>query len=812
MRLSELKTGQYGRIVKILGHGSFRKRVMEMGFVKGKKISVELNAPLDDPIKYRILDYEISLRRVEAELIEVVQVEESDESIYENAAVIKVNDEGKVNKFNDERRTINVALIGNPNSGKTSLFNVASGAKERVGNYGGVTVDAKKGVLKHNGYTFNIVDLPGTYSLSAYSPEELYVRRYLHDEVPDVIINVVDASNLERNFYLTTELIDMDRSMVVALNMYDELDRSHVHFDHETLAKMVGVPIVPTVSKTGKGIDNLFDTIIDVFEGKNEVVRHIHISYDEEIENAVHAIQTELKKEKTLDLQFSSRYLAIKFVEKDKEIDSMLKRLSCYEHISQIRDKHVELIEKSHNEDMAAIIAGSKYGFVSGALKETLSTEEKEEIRTTAIIDSIVTNKYLGFPIFLLIMWFMFWATFEIGQYPMDWLDALVGYISELCQTFLPDGAIKDMIVDGVLGGVGAVVIFLPNILILYTIISFMEDSGYMARAAFIMDKIMHKIGLHGKSFIPLVMGFGCNVPAIMATRTIESHSSRLITILINPFMSCTARLPIYLLFVGAFFPNNPSTVLFGLYLAGILVAVITAKLLRKFHYKKDETPFVMELPPYRMPTFKATMRHMWTKGEQYLKKMGGVILVACLVIWALNYFPRPTESQIQEVEQRFTVQDTEGLDAEQISSKAEAIAATENSYLGQAGKFMAPVFEPLGFNWKMTISLISGTLAKETVVSTLGVLYSGDSETDETALQQRITQPNINTGEPDFNMLVAIGFLLFSVLYVPCIASIIAISKEAGKWKYGIFSLCYNTFVAWFVAFLIYQIGRLFI
>lgn len=812
MRLSELKTGQYGRIVKILGHGSFRKRVMEMGFVKGKKILVELNAPLDDPIKYKILDYEISLRRAEADLIEVVQVDASDESKYDNVAVIKETEEGPVNKFNVERRTINVALIGNPNSGKTSLFNVASGAKERVGNYGGVTVDAKKGVLKHRGYNINIVDLPGTYSLSAYSPEELYVRRYLHDEVPDVIINVVDSSNLERNFYLTTELIDMDRSMVVALNMYDELERSHVHFDYESLGKMVGVPIVPTISKTGKGIDNLFDTIIDVFEGKNEVVRHIHISYDEEIEAAVHDIQTELKKDKSLDVQFSSRYLAIKFIERDKEIDSLLKKMPSYEQVKQIRDKHVEKIESSHNEDMAAIIAGSKYGFVSGALKVTLSIDEKEEIKTTAIIDSIVTNKYLGFPIFLLIMWFMFWATFEIGQYPMDWLDALVGQIKVLCQNVLPDGAIKDMIVDGVLGGVGAVFIFLPNILILYTIISFMEDSGYMARAAFIMDKIMHKIGLHGKSFIPLVMGFGCNVPAIMATRTIESHSSRLITILINPFMSCTARLPIYLLFVGAFFPENPTTVLFCLYLVGIFVAVITAKLLRKFHYKKDETPFVMELPPYRMPTFKATMRHMWGKGEQYLKKMGGVILVACLAIWALNYFPRPTEVQIQEVEQRFTAQDIEDLTQEQVSSKAEAIAATENSYLGQMGKFMEPVFKPLGFNWKMTISLISGTLAKETVVSTLGVLYSGDSETEENALQQRITLPNINTGEPDFNVVIAIGFLIFSVLYVPCIASIIAIAKESGKWKYGIFSLCYNTFVAWLIAFLIYQIGRLFI
>lgn len=811
MRLSDLKTGETGVIVKILGHGSFRKRVMEMGFVKGKKILVELNAPLRDPIKYKILDYEISLRRAESDLIEVIK-EPVDEDFTppQDVAFISEDGDGFINTFDKERRTINVALIGNPNCGKTSLFNFASGAKEHVGNYSGVTVDAKTGTMKYKGYLFNIVDLPGTYSLSAYSPEELYVRRYLHDEVPDVIINVVDSSNLERNLYLTTELIDMDRSMVIALNMYDELERSKVEFDYESLAKMIGVPMVPTVSKTGRGIHELFDTIIEVYEGRNEVVRHVHIGFGNDIESAVKEIQTALKKENELDMHFSARYLSIKLLEDDKEVVSMLSKLPHYKQIRELRDSLVARIEETHKEDIATTIASSKYGFVSGALRETLKESEKEESKATATIDSIVTSRIFGFPIFIFLMWFMFWATFEVGQYPMDWIDALVGWIGDMIGTYLPDGPVKDMLVDGVIGGVGGVIVFLPNILILYFFISFMEDSGYMARAAFIMDKIMHKIGLHGKSFIPMIMGFGCNVPAIIATRTIESKSSRLITILINPFMSCGARLPIYLLLVGAFFPSHASLVLLGLYALGVVVAVITAKLLRKFHFKKDETPFVMELPPYRVPTMKATVRHMWAKGQQYLKKMGGVILVASLVIWLLSYFPRPNAEQLEEsrIEYASTHLGSENLDDAAI----EKIAATENSYLGRIGKFIQPVFEPLGFNWKMTISLLSGTVAKETVVSTIGVLYSGDDAADEAALSERIKEVNPQTGHPDFTPLVAFCFLVFVLLYVPCIATVTAIVKETGSWKYGVFTLCYNTIVAWLFAFVIYQIGTLFI
>lgn len=807
MKLSEVKTGDSCVIVKITGHGQFRKRMMEMGFVRGKKITVEQNAPLRDPIKYRIMNYEISLRRSEASLIEVVSEQQADELLKQDVAIISEDATRLVNTFDRERRNINVALIGNPNCGKTSLFNMASGAKEHVGNYSGVTVGAKEGEMDYKGYKFKIVDLPGTYSLSAYSPEEIYVRRYLHDEVPDVIINVVDASNLERNLYLTTELIDMDRSMIIALNLYDELEKRKVKFDHDAMSRMIGVPMVPTVSKTGRGVDRLFDTIIDVYEGKNDVVRHVHIGFSKDIEESIKQLQTLLKKENTLDMQFSARYLSLKLMEDDREVTEMLKSLPHFDEIFALKNKLVAKIEANHQEDITTIIANSKYGFVSGALRETFEEEESESTKLSTSVDTIITSKLFGFPIFIFIMWLMFWATFTIGKYPMDWIDSFVGWIGNLVSTYMPDGPLKDMIVDGIIGGVGGVIVFLPNILILYAFISFMEDSGYMARAAFIMDKIMHKIGLHGKSFIPLVMGFGCNVPAIMATRTIESRTSRLITILIVPFMSCGARLPIYLLLVGIFFPNNASFVLLGMYLLGIIVAVITAKLLRRFHYREDETPFVMELPPYRIPTLKATLRHMWGKGQQYLKKMGGLILVASLIIWALSYFPRPNE---QTIEQTRTELISNGISPDSVD--VEAVASTENSYLGKIGKAIQPIFEPLGFNWKMTVSLISGTVAKETVVSTLGVLYSGNSEATQADMGKRLQQINPQTGKPDFRPLVAMCFMIFVLIYVPCLATIVAIVKESGSWRYGLFTLVYDTAVAWIISFVVYQVGTLFI
>ncbi|MDE5744254.1 MAG: ferrous iron transport protein B [Paramuribaculum sp.] len=798
MKLDELHTGETAIIVKILGHGAFRKRMIEMGFVKGHEIKVLLHAPLKDPIKYSIMGYEVSLRRSEARLVEVLPVEvESHEN-----SVIKSDERQTAyteKEFYARRKTINVALVGNPNCGKTSLFNIASGAREHVGNYSGVTVDAKVGKFNHGGYTFNIVDLPGTYSLASYSPEELYVRKYLRDETPDVIINVVVASNLERNLYLTTELIDMDRSMVIALNMYDELKKSGDELDYKLLGEMIGVPVVPTVSRTGEGIDRLFDTVIDVYEGREDAVRHIHVPLGEDIERSVTVIKDEIKKDDHIGRHFSPRYLAIKILERDKEVEEEVRKLPSGKNILELRDNELQRIEKVCNDDVSSIIAGEKYGFIAGALAETLVKSEKESNESTRIIDTFVTNKLFGFPIFLIIMFAIFWATFEIGSYPMAWIESLVGWIAGVVQDLMPDGPLKDLIADGVIGGVGGVIVFLPNILILYFCISFMEDSGYMARAAFIMDKLMHRIGLHGKSFIPLVMGFGCNVPAIMSSRSIESRSSRIITILINPFMSCSARLPVYVLLVGTFFEKHAALVFLGLYLIGILVAMATARLLRSFWFKADETPFVMELPPYRIPTLKASLRHMWGKGEQYLKKMGGVILVASIIVWALDYFPLHDEDA--------TAVPLSGDTTEFAATDNSAIDIKSDSYLEMAGKLVNPIMEPLGFHWRASVAALAGVPAKEIVVSTLGVLYTGDSEVEESSLAARLTAPNPVTGNPDFTAAAALSFMIFILLYCPCTATVIAIVRETGSWKYGLFSVVYNTAVAWLVAFAAYRI-----
>ena len=817
MRLSELKPGQTGVITKILGHGAFRKRVMEMGFVRGREVSVILNAPLQDPVKYALMGYEVSLRRAEATLIEVELLEEWNASAdhADHAADISESENTGNNKKHLRRdKIINIALIGNPNCGKTSLFNRVSGAHEHVGNYAGVTVGAKEGTLKYKGYRMNIVDLPGTYSLSAYSPEELYVMRYLREETPDVIINVVVSSNLERNLYLTTELIDMNLPMVVDLNMYDELQKSNARLDYKSLGKMLGVPFVPTIASTGWGIDKLLDTVIEIYEMKNPDTRHIHVSMNPEIEQAVSILNAEFKKDHLVTEHFSPRFLAIKFMERDPEVEKMLSTNSNYERWSEIRDREDRRIKDKLKEDITSAISAEKYGFIQGALRETMEGSLDREEKSTKIIDAFVTNKLFGFPIFLIVMWVMFWATFQLGSYPMEWIESLVSWISSLVGKYMTDGPLKDLLLDGVIGGVGGVIVFLPNILILYAFISFMEDSGYMARVAFIMDKLMHRMGLHGKSFIPLVMGFGCNVPAIMSTRIIESKSSRLITILINPFISCSARIPIYVLLAGAFFPQYGAWVFVGLYLLGIIAAIVTAKLMRKFWFKADETPFVMELPPYRMPTFKATMRNMWGKAEQYLKKMGGLILVASIIIWALSYFPHYSQEEVPET---FRTEAVKDMPAETLAdSDAEALEELvtneyqqEHSILGYVGKAVEPIVAPMEFGWKTCVSLIAGAAAKEVVVSTLGVLYVGDDDAD--ALAKRLSTPSKITGVAPFTPASALAFLVFVLLYFPCIATLTAITRETGSWKYTAFSVIYNTALAWILAFATFHIASLF-
>lgn len=823
MRLSELNTGEKGVIVKVLGHGGFRKRIVEMGFIKGKTVEVILNAPLKDPIKYRLLDYEISLRRQEAEMIEVVSEQEArtTQSPYHGSITeeITVPEAEMVALAKGKRRTINVALVGNPNCGKTSLFNIASGAHEHVGNYSGVTVDAKEGFFDFQGYHFRIVDLPGTYSLSAYTPEEIYVRKHIIDETPDVIINVVDASNLERNFYLTTQLIDMNVRMVIALNMYDELEASGNKLDYLKLSQLFGVSMVPTVCRKGEGVDKLFHVIIGIYEGsdfltqkkaeiRTEVLedlrdwhetyvpdhkfgshseeehirprgifRHIHINHGPELERSIQAVKKLISVNEQIRHKYSTRFLAIKLLEDDKDIELFVETLPNGGEILALRDKEVQRIYNVMNEDSEQAITDAKYGFITGALKETFTDNHMEKEQTTRVIDSIVTHRIWGYPIFFLFLYIMFEGTFVLGDYPMQGIEWLVDQLGNLIRNNMAEGPLKDMLVDGIIGGVGGVIVFLPNILILYFFISVMEDSGYMARAAFIMDKIMHRMGLHGKSFIPLIMGFGCNVPAIMASRTIEDRKCRLITMLVNPLMSCSARLPIYLVMVGAFFPNQASFVLLCIYATGIILAVLMARLFSKFLVKGDDAPFVMELPPYRMPTTKSILRHTWEKGAQYLKKMGGIIMIASIIIWFLGYYPQH--------------------DAYETVAEQQ-----ENSYIGQIGKAVEPVIEPLGFDWKLGIGLISGVGAKELVVSTLGVLYTNEEDVENVNLSNRIP----------ITPLAALAYMLFVLIYFPCIATLAAIKQESGSWKWALFAAGYTTVLAWCIAFVVYQLGNLII
>ena len=823
MRLSELHTGEKGVIVKVMGRGAFRKRIIEMGFIRGKEVDVIQNAPLKDPIHYRVMGYDVSLRRNDAAMIEVISAAE-----YAKAQMSQQSEERSADSYIlpstedlqalaiHKGKTINVALVGNPNCGKTSLFNFASGAHEHVGNYSGVTVDAKEGTFQQDGYTFRIVDLPGTYSLSAYTPEELYVRRHLSEEQPDVVINVLDASNLERNLYLTCQLIDMDVRSVIALNMYDELERSGNKFDYESLSRMIGTPIVPTISRTGLGIEDLFKRVIKVYEEEDPVIRHIHINYGEVLEKGITNVRHVIKQNGNVAKSLSKRYLSIKLLEGDPEIERFIQTLPGSETIIEERDQNVTQIEELLLEDSETAFTNARYGFISGALRETYEQNKIKEATSTQIIDLFVTHKVLGFPIFILFMWIMFEATFRLGAYPMEWIENLVGWIGNFVRGNMSEGPLKDLLVDGIIGGVGGVIVFLPNILILYLFISFMEDSGYMARAAFIMDKIMHKMGLHGKSFIPLVMGFGCNVPAIMASRTIESRNSRMITMLVNPLMSCSARLPVYVLLAGAFFPNNASFILLSLYVCGILLAVVMARLFKRFLFKEEDVPFVMELPPYRMPTAKSIMIHMWEKAKQYLHKMGGVILVASIIIWFLGYFPRHSEMGDAFDKQIAEVENAE-LDSKE---KTETIAELErlknmehqkNSYIGTIGQTIQPVLHPLGFDWKMSVSLLTGMAAKEVVVSTLSVLYTGDEE-DSQVLSERIKQDLDEEGNPVFTPLIALSLMLFVLIYFPCIATISAIVNESGSWKWGIFVIVYTCVLAWIVSFIVYQTGSLFI
>lgn len=776
MRLTDLKTGEQGIIVRVYGKGSFRRRIVEMGFINGEKITVIQNAPMHDPVEYEVMGYRVSLRREEAALVDVVSVNDATGEPGEDLKGIP-NDKQAASTLGHSR-TLHVALVGNPNCGKTSLFNSASGGHERVGNYAGVTVGSKERDFDYGGYHIRLIDLPGTYSLTSYSPEEVYVRQYILDKQPDVVINVLDATNLKRNLYLTTQLIDMDISLVCALNMWDDLERLGDKLDRDMLGVLLGLPIVPTVSRDGRGIEALLNEVIATYEGRSKC-RHIHINHGQLLEQEIGSIQREIKKSAPGLLQYSSRYLAIKWLEQDKTTVEYLTSLLDVKPLLRGLEHATRLVNEQYHENMETAFTEAKYAFISGALKETLREHEGKRHPHTERIDMWMTNRWLSYPIFIVILFVIFEATFVLGEYPMKGIEWLVNCLGQAAWGLLAPGPLRDLITQGIIGGVGSVIVFLPNILILYLFISILEDTGYMARAVFIMDRIMHRLGLHGKSFIPLVMGFGCNVPAIMATRTIESRKGRLITMLITPFMSCSARLPLFIVILGACFPTHAGLILSGLYALGIIVAIISARLFSRFLVKRPDAPFVMELPPYRTPSAKSVLRHTWEKGYQYLKKIGGIILIASIIIWFLGYFPRGEAGMSQS-------------------------AQLENSYIGVIGKAIAPALQPLGFDWKQNVGLLAGVGAKELVVSTMGVIYANDDSGNETVLSDHLAG--------SLTVPVALAYMVFVLLYFPCLATLAAIKNESGHWHWALFAALYTTAVAWIASFLVLHIALLFV
>ena len=819
MKLSEIKHSKPVIITKVLGHGSFRKRITEMGFIRGNEVRVIKTLPFNGPTEYKILNYNITLRKSEADLIEVVPIKEYDQTSnghYRGTIDQHIN----LIDQSERTRTVNIALVGNPNCGKTTLFNFISGSKEKVGNYGGVTVDVHKATFKAKGYTFNFFDLPGTYSLTAYTKEEIFVRKFIYEQMPDIVINVLDSTNLERSLFLTTQLIDMDIRTIIALNMFDELEKNKLTLDKDELAKLTGIPIIPTISSKGKGLDDLIDKVIEVFEGKDTISRHIHINYGKTLENSIQLIREKIREYKPITDKISSRFLSIKLIEKDKQILELLSGYTNFEEINKVTEKEIHKIELLQNVDSETVITNAKYSFITGALKETYRNPEKEKKTRSEKIDSILTNRYLGFPIFTILLFIMFWTTLTLGAFPMEWIDSGVSAFGNFVGHILPPGMLNDLLVNGIISGAGSVLVFMPNILILFFFISLLEGSGYMARAAFIMDNIMHRFGLHGRSFIPMIMGFGCNVPAILATRSMRNHGDRILTMLIIPFMSCSARLPVYILIISAFFQKNQALILIGLYAIGIVFAFLTAQILNKTVFKNKETPFVMELPTYRLPTFRNVVYHMWDKTQHYLKKIGTVILLGVVIVWALEYFPRETKStndikqKIELAEQNMNLQAVEKqkqITELEIALESDRLA---NSYIGKMGHFFEPVMRPLGFDWKMTIALLAGLPAKEIIVSTMGVLYQSPNDESTVNLQTKLRADKYEIGKKAgqniFSTPVALAFLIFILIYFPCIGVVATIKNEAGSWKWAAFSVIYTTTLAWVAAFIVYTIGNI--
>jgi len=728
--------------------------------------------------------------------------------------------------------SITVGLIGNPNCGKTTIFNALTGARQKVANWSGVTIEKREGSFRAGEYSVRVVDLPGIYSLSAYSLEEIVARDYIIHEQPDVIVNIVDAGNLERNLYLTTQLINIGVRVILVLNMSDEAEAKGIVIDTDTLGTLLGMPVVRTVGTRNDGIGRLIAAIIAVAEKTAPVVRHLHIDYGADVEEEIQAVQRAIRTVGDIGERYSTRWLAIRLLENDCDVLAKLEGFPNYAAIVGQAERSRRILEKNYGDDPAMVLTERRQGFVTGLLKEAVRRVSVEKTDVSERIDRVLMNRYLGYPILLAFLWLLFQATYVLGEYPKQGIQWLVDALSHWLALSLPDGAVKSLVVKGVVGGVGGVIVFLPNILILFLGVSFLEDSGYMARAAFIMDKIMHRLGIHGKSFIPLIMGFGCNVPAIMATRTLESRRDRIITVLINPFMSCSARLPVYVLFAGVFFAQHAGTVILALYLIGIAIAFVTSRLFNMLLAKTESAPFVMELPPYRLPTARSTLLHVWNRASQYLKKMSGPILAFSVIIWVISEYPvsetavRAHAERVQAAQSAHRAsygevarrEGTTSVNASALKAQHDqAIAEIARDYereklrhssIGIIGRAIHPAMEPLGFNWQMGVSLVTGVFAKEVVVSSLGVLYAvnapGARATCTKSLEGELTSP-----EHGITPLRAFTYMLFVLLYIPCIATIVVIGREIG-WRWAAVSVAYNLALTWAVCFLVFNAGRL--
>jgi ferrous iron transport protein B len=691
------------------------------------------------------------------------------------------------------RPSLTIALAGNPNSGKTTIFNNLTGAHQKVGNWSGVTVEKKEGLIHRDGYDLTIIDLPGTYSLTPFSIEEIVARNFILDEHPDVVIDIIDASNLERSLYLATQLREIDCNVLFALNMADMAQARGIKIHADKLSELLDVPIVFTVGNRNEGMDVLLKKAIALAETPHRPPEGRKVRYSQDIETAISKLLDALHRGIPGPLPTNDRWTAIKLIEDDRIVRERVLALAGDSHRmiqNEIQSARQYIMDRFDDEP-EILMTDERYGFIAGIVKEAVTTSARQRADISRNIDRVLTNRFLGFPIFIFFIWAMFQLTFSVGEIPKSWIQAGVDGLSSLVDARLDESLFKDMLLNGVIAGVGSVVVFLPNILILFFCISLFEDTGYMARTAFLMDKIMHMIGLHGKSFIPMLMGFGCNVPAIMAARTLESEKDRILTILITPFMSCSARLPIYIVLAGSFFDNRAGTVIFCLYLTGIMLSILTGRILRTTILKGTDAPFVMELPPYRVPMAKSVLIHMWERSKLFLKKMGNIILIGSVIVWALSAFPRnishstETGAAVTSIEQ---------------VTHAEKI---ENSYMGRIGKFLEPLFSPLGIDWRGSVALLSGFVAKEIVVSTMGVLYAAGDKNDTEALRTAL----ISSG---MTPLSAVSMLVFVLLYLPCLATMAAIRRELRSWKWMLFSIGYSTSLAWVMAFLVFQGGKL--